>query len=92
MPFTSKELFEGFEYQQKQIDKLKQDYEKLKLWSDLRDQYMQELIDSLSDTVDKILSVVNIPQELEEELPRVIAVIRENEAAATELPADISEL
>ena len=92
MPFTSKELFEGFEYQQKQIDKLQQDYEKLKLWSDLRDQYMQELIDSLSETVDKILSVVNIPQELEEELPRVIAVIRENEAAATELPADISEL
>ena len=92
MPFTSKELFEGFEYQQKQIDKLQQDYEKLRLWSDLRDQYMQELIDSLSDTVDKILSVVNIPQELEEELPRVIAVIRENEAAAAELPADISEL
>ena len=42
--------------------------------------------------MDKILSVVELPQELSEELPRVIAVIRENEAAAAELPADISEL
>ena len=91
MPFTIKELFEAFEYQQKQIDKLRSDYEKLKTWSNLNDQYVRELVDTLCENVDKILQVVEIPVELEEELPKVIAVIREIEAAEAE-PADISEL
>jgi hypothetical protein len=91
MPFTTKELFEAFEYQQKQIDKLRADYEKLKAWSDLNDQYMRELVDTLSENVDKILQVVEIPVELEEDLPKVIAAIREIEAAEAE-PIDISEL
>ena len=91
MPFTIKELFEAFEYQQKQIDKLRQDYEKLKAWSDLNDQYMRELVDTLSENMDKILQVVELPPELEEDLPKVIAAIREIEAAEAE-PANISEL
>ena len=52
---------------------------------------MRELVDTLSENVDKILQVVEIPVELEEDLPKVIAAIREIEAAEAE-PCDISEL
>lgn len=47
-PFTINDAYESFEYQQKQIDKLRADYEKLKYWSDLNDHYIRELIDILA--------------------------------------------
>lgn len=80
-PFTVNDIFEATEYQQKEIDKLRNEYEKLKAWTDLNDHYIRELIDTLGETVDKILRVVDISEVKLDEIPKMIAVIRENEAA-----------
>lgn len=77
-PFTINDAYESFEYQQKQIDKLRADYEKLKCWSDLNDHYIRELIDTLAESVDKILQCVDISETKSEEIPRMIAKIYED--------------
>lgn len=77
-PFTITDAYDSIEYQQKQIDKLRQDYDKLKSWSDLNDNYILELIDTLASSVDKLLLCVDT-SHIQEEVPKMIAKIRENE-------------
>ena len=80
-PFSVNDIYEATEYQQKEIDKLRADLDKLKAWIDLNDHYIRELIDALGETVDRILRVVDISEVKLDEMPKMIAVIRENEAA-----------
>ena len=50
---TTQELYEIIQTQQKEIQRLKQDFKALKEWSDLNDYWLREMIDALTDSVDR---------------------------------------
>lgn len=55
MEKTNQELYEIIQALQKQVNTIEKQLNKLKEWSDLNDYYMQEEIDALTDTVDKLV-------------------------------------
>lgn len=55
MEKTNQELYEIIQALQEQVNDIEKRLSKLKEWSDLNDYYMQEEIDALTDTVDKIV-------------------------------------
>lgn len=75
-PFTIDDAYDVVEYQQRQIDKLRQDHEKLRAWSDLNDRYIRELIDALTESVDRLLMCVDT-SHITEELPKMIVAMQE---------------
>ena len=50
---TIQELYEIIQTQQKEIEKLQQDFKALKEWSDLNDYWLREMIDALTESVEK---------------------------------------
>lgn len=52
---TAQELYEIIQTQQKEIEKLQENFKNLKEWSDLNDYWLREMIDALTDTVDGIV-------------------------------------
>ena len=54
---TTNELYEIIAKQQIEIDILKKDYENLKEWSDLNDYWLREMIDALTESVDKLMGI-----------------------------------
>lgn len=55
MEKTNQELYEIIQTLQGQVNDIEKRLNKLKEWSDLNDYYMQEEIDALTDTVDKLV-------------------------------------
>lgn len=55
MEKTNQELYEIIQALQEQVNDIEKRLNKLKEWSDLNDYYMQEEIDALTDTVDKLV-------------------------------------
>lgn len=51
---TIEELYEIIKEQQEEINDLKCRLTRLKEWSDLNDYYLREMIDALTDNVDKL--------------------------------------
>lgn len=51
---TIEELYEIVKEQQEEINDLKCRLTRLKEWSDLNDYYLREMIDALTDNVDKL--------------------------------------
>lgn len=54
MEKTNQELYEIIRTQQEEIADLRDKYNKLKEWSDLNDYQLREMIDALTDSVDKL--------------------------------------
>ena len=51
---TIEELYKTIMEQQEEINKLKENFEALKNWSDLNDYWLREMIDALTESVDNI--------------------------------------
>ena len=51
---TVEELHKTIIEQQEEINKLKENFEALKKWSDLNDYWLREMIDALTESVDNI--------------------------------------
>lgn len=54
MEKTNQELYEIIQAQQVEINDLREKFVKLKEWSDLNDFWLRDMIDALTDSVDKI--------------------------------------
>lgn len=54
---TNQELYEIIQAQQEQINDLQEKYIKLKEWSDLNDYWLREMIDALTENVDKLYGI-----------------------------------
>lgn len=52
---TTQELYEIIQAQQKEIEKLQENFKNLKEWSDLNDYWLREMIDALTESVDNII-------------------------------------
>ena len=59
MEKTNQELYEIIQTQQEEIADLRNKYNKLKEWSDLNDYWLREMIDALTDSVDKLYELKN---------------------------------
>lgn len=57
---TTEELYGIIKQQQEEIDKLKENFTALKEWSDLNDYWLREMIDALTESVDKNFDKINI--------------------------------
>lgn len=58
-PISLDQLYQIIEKQDQRIATLQAEITKLKLWSDLNDQYLQEMIDSNSGSIDRLRMVIN---------------------------------
>lgn len=54
---TTEELYEIIKQQQEEIDKLYKDFIALKEWSDLNDYWLREMIDALTESVDRLMGI-----------------------------------
>lgn len=54
---TTQELYEIIQTQQKEIEKLQKNLKNLKEWSDLNDYQLREMIDALTESVDKLMGI-----------------------------------
>lgn len=52
---TTEELYAIIQTQQEEIEKLQQNFKALKEWSDLNDYWLREMIDALTESVEKIM-------------------------------------
>lgn len=50
---TTEELYAIIQTQQEEIKRLQQDFKALKEWSDLNDYWLREMIDALTESVEK---------------------------------------
>lgn len=58
-PISLDQLYQIIEKQDLRIASLQAEITKLKNWSDLSDQYLQEMIDSNSSSIDRLRTVIN---------------------------------
>ena len=58
-PISLDQLYQIVEKQDARYAQLQAEIEKLKAWSDLSDHYLQEQIDSVGATVDRLTTVIN---------------------------------
>ena len=58
-PISLDQLYQIIEKQDQRIAMLQNEITKLKSWSDLNDQYLQEMIDSNSSSIDRLRTVIN---------------------------------
>ena len=58
-PISLDQLYQIIEKQDLRIASLQAEIAKLKNWSDLSDQYLQEMIDSNSSSIDRLRTVIN---------------------------------
>ena len=58
-PISLDQLYQIVEKQDARYAQLQAEIEKLKDWSDLNDHYLQEQIDSVGATVDRLTTVIN---------------------------------
>lgn len=58
-PISLDQLYQIIEKQDSRIASLQAEITKLKSWSDLNDQYLQEMIDSNSSSIDRLRTVIN---------------------------------
>lgn len=58
-PISLDQLYQIIEKQDLRIATLQAEITKLKSWSDLNDQYLQEMIDSNSSSIDRLRTVIN---------------------------------
>ena len=58
-PISLDQLYQVIEKQDQRIATLQNEITKLKNWSDLNDQYLQEMIDSNSSSIDRLRTVIN---------------------------------
>lgn len=59
---TTEELYKIIQEQQKKIDALKEDLSDLRKWSDNNDYWLREMIDALTDSVNKLMGIENIDE------------------------------
>ena len=57
---TTEELYAIIQTQQEEIEKLQQNFKALKEWSDLNDYWLREMIDALTESVEKNFDKINI--------------------------------
>lgn len=50
---TTEELYNIIKQQQEELDKLRENFTALKEWSDLNDYWLREMIDALTESVEK---------------------------------------
>lgn len=58
-PISLDQLYQIIEKQDLRIAHLSTELEKLKMWSDLNDHYLQDMIDSNSSALDRLRTVIN---------------------------------
>ena len=58
-PISLDQLYMVIEKQDQRIAALQGELTKLKSWSDLNDQYLQEMIDSNASSIDRLRTVIN---------------------------------
>ena len=58
-PISLNQLFMIVEKQDERIARLQGELERLKVWSDLNDHYLQEMIDANGSAVDRLRTVIN---------------------------------
>lgn len=59
---TTEELYKIIQEQQEEIDELKEDLLHLRKWSDNNDYWLREMIDALTDSVNKLMGIENIDE------------------------------
>ena len=59
---TTEELYKIIQEQQEEIDELKEDLLYLRKWSDNNDYWLREMIDALTDSVNKLMGIENIDE------------------------------
>ena len=65
---TTEQLYEIIQTQQEEIKRLEQDFKALKEWSDLNDYWLREMIDALTDSVDRNMDRIAENKHMIEEL------------------------
>ena len=58
-PISLDQLYQIIEKQDQRIASLQSELTKLKNWSDLNDQYLQDMIDSNTGAIDRLRTVIN---------------------------------
>lgn len=58
-PISLDQLYQIIEKQDQRIATLQNEISKLKNWSDLNNQYLQEMIDSNASSIDRLRTVIN---------------------------------
>lgn len=59
---TTEELYKIIQEQQEEIDELKENLLYLRKWSDNNDYWLREMIDALTDSVNKLMGIENIDE------------------------------
>lgn len=65
-PISLDQLYQIIEKQDIRIANLQAEIEKLKNWSDLKDQYLQDMVDSNSNALDRLRTVINEMHDADE--------------------------
>lgn len=56
---TTEQLYDIIKIQQDEINQLRHELNSLKEWSDMNDYWLREMIDALTDSVDKLMGIVD---------------------------------
>ena len=84
-PISLDQLYQIVEKQDLRYAQLQGEMEKLKGWSDLSDHYLQEQIDSVSQTVDRLITAIGELHEAETVVDRIEELKAEDEMPVAQL-------
>ena len=56
---TTEQLYDIIKIQQDEINQLRHELNSLKEWSDLNDYWLREMIDALTESIDKLMGIVD---------------------------------
>ena len=65
-PISLDQLYQIIEKQDLRIAQLQNELEKLKLWSDLNDKYLQDMVDANGQSLDRLRTVINEMHDADE--------------------------
>ena len=91
MSISLDQLYIIIERQDQRLASLQTEIEKLKNWSDLNDYYLQEMIDSNSSTLDRLLTAIGEMHGTEQLNERLQELEEEDSAPVAQLVKDFIE-
>lgn len=90
-PISLDQLYLLVEKQDKRIAQLQNELERLKVWSDLNDHYLEEMIDSNCSSLDRLRTVINEMHEADEINKRIEELEKEEAAPTAQLLLELIE-
>lgn len=90
-PISLDQLYLLVEKQDKRIAQLQNELERLKVWSDLNDHYLEEMIDANCSSLDRLRTVINEMHEADEINKRIEELEKEEAAPTAQLLLELIE-